>query len=99
MIFTELLAYVYKKELELVLEKEVKEPTFLTVSDFESNYDRVKLGHDMVCKQSILLAAYYTAKHRYTEHGDKNALIEAEELERSIKPEYLAIQVSDWWNN
>ena len=92
------LAGIFKKEIQIILDKEEAKPEFLVSEDYPNNEERARAGVQLAMVQVIKKLGLYSCIHRADAHGE-NTSAERVSLEASIKPEYLEeVGTKEWWN-
>ncbi len=89
---------IFKKELQIIYDKEKKNPDFLASEHYPNNEDRARAGIQLATVQVIKKLGVYICNHRSGEHGE-DTKIEKSNLTASLKPEYSEVGTRDWWSN
>ena len=100
MTLAENLADIFKKEMQIVIDKEQAEENYLAAENYENNESRAVAGVSEAMDQVEKKLGIYICQHRAEKHGE-DVIEEQTKLELELKPEYLDLGVStkEWWNN
>ena len=95
------LAEIFKKEMQIVIDKEQAEENYLVAENYPNNESRAYAGIEEATQQVIKKLAIYVCQHRMSAHGDgEDATNELARLESELKSEYKEGEsTQEWWNN
>ena len=98
MTLAENLAEIFKKEMQIVIDKEQAEENYLSSEEFVSNEGRAIVGLNEASEQVVKKLAIYICNHRAEKHGE-DVTEELQKLESELKPEYKesGSVTKDWW--
>ena len=89
------LAKKFEENMRELIEREKKEPSFLSQEGFDNCKDRAKAAIDMAAEPVTATLAYAIAVHREKEHKDNTIEEQSVLLAQGADPE---VGTRSWWN-
>ena len=90
---SEVLAEVFEKEMEELIQREANEPGFLPQEHFKTCRERAEVGVFMATRNVVDVMTAAIVKHRQETHGEDRS----EEL-KAIDASSIALAESNWWS-